>query len=93
MLGTIIFLPLPPVSLFRLLFSPPCYELSVSVPLVFANEAEICLGPFSSPSIFYAHYQGWVINSDTGNRVALLSPFVTLHRHTQTYSVSHIHTH
>lgn len=67
------------------LLSPPATATNSPVsPLVFANEAVTCLGPFSSLSIFYANYQGWVINTDTGNHVTLLRPLVTLHTYTHT---------
>lgn len=84
-LGSLFFPPflssVPLLSLLRLLWT-----LLFPSPLSSANEAEICLGPFSSLSIFYANYQGWVINTDTGNHVALLSPLVTLCAHTYTHT-------
>lgn len=55
---------------------------SVSVSLVFANEAEICSRPFSFLSIFYGNYQCWNINTDTGKCLLLLSPcYLTYVRH------------
>lgn len=67
----LIVLHFPSFRLDHLSWSPP--------PPVLVNEAEICSGQFSSLSIFYANYQGWVINTDTGNHITLFSPLVILH--------------
>lgn len=87
-------LPSSPLSLHCASPLPPrlnAVNSPASVPLASANEAKICSGPFFSLSIFYANYQGWVINTDAGNHVAPLGPCVIVRTHTYTHTNTNVH--